>query len=77
VLYDLDAFYTGVKRNPSDMVVLSESRIAMFEGWREFDNNKGNIEDENDEEEDKEMMAVRKRVASKMNGNDTSDDQED
>ena len=80
LLCDLDAFYTRVKSNPSDMIALSESRIAVFEGWREFDNNKGNLEDNddnNDEEEDKEMMAMRKRVASRMNGNDTSDDEDD
>jgi hypothetical protein len=80
LLCDLDAFYTRVKSNPSDMIALSESRIAVFEGWREFDNNKGNLEDNDDnddEEEDKEMMEMRKRVASRMNGNDTSDDEDD
>jgi hypothetical protein len=80
LLCDLDAFYTRVKGNPSDMIALSESRIAVFEGWREFDNNKGILEDNDDnddEEEDKEMMEMRKRVARRMNGNDTSDDEDD
>jgi hypothetical protein len=76
VLLDLESFHVGLRQQPNDMIILSESRMKTFGLWNEAQKNRiANLredEDENENEEEKE--ARRKRVIGFMMGDDEEDD---
>ena len=76
VLLDLESFHIGLRQQPNDMIILSESRLKTFVLWNDAQKNRQAIlrdeDDEYENEEDKE--ARRKRVIGFMMGDDEDDD---
>jgi len=78
VLLDLESFHVGLRQQPNDMIILSESRMETFGLWNEAQKNRiANLredEDENENENEEEKEARRKRVRGFMMGDDDEDD---
>jgi hypothetical protein len=78
VLIDLEAFHIGLRQQPNDMIILSESRLKTFVLWNDAQKNRPTIireeEDGDGIENENEKEARRKRVISYMMGDDDEED---